>query len=279
MNSEKMKAFLLLSRPVNVLITFVSIPVACWIAGGTLNEWLIILFAATTGALVTAGANAINDSFDIEIDKINKPDRPLPKGILSQSDAKLMWFLTSVIALFLNIFTNLLSLLIVAFSIVLLYFYSAKLKRTIVVGNFVVGMMTGMAFIYGGVAVGTIERSIMPALFAFFSNFARELIKDVEDVEGDKSNNAITLPVKYGIKPALMLATISLSLLVFSTIYAMIVGIYSFAFFSVLIADLLIVITILSMWQNHSVEKMKIVSNNLKLVMIVGLISIILGSI
>lgn len=274
-----MKAFLLLSRPVNVLITFVSIPVACWIAGGTLNEWLIILFAATTGALVTAGANAINDSFDIEIDKINKPDRPLPKGILSQSDAKLMWFLTSVIALFLNIFTNLLSLLIVAFSIVLLYFYSAKLKRTIVVGNFVVGMMTGMAFIYGGVAVGTIERSIMPALFAFFSNFARELIKDVEDVEGDKSNNAITLPVKYGIKPALMLATISLSLLVFSTIYAMIVGIYSFAFFSVLIADLLIVITILSMWQNHSVEKMKIVSNNLKLVMIVGLISIILGSI
>lgn len=279
MNSEKMKAFLLLSRPVNVLITFVSIPVACWIAGGTLNEWLIILFAATTGALVTAGANAINDSFDIEIDKINKPDRPLPKGILSQSDAKLMWFLTSVIALFLNIFTNLLSLLIVAFSIVLLYFYSAKLKRTIVVGNFVVGMMTGMAFIYGGVAVGTIERSIMSALFAFFSNFARELIKDVEDVEGDKSNNAITLPVKYGIKPALMLATISLSLLVFSTIYAMIVGIYSFAFFSVLIADLLIVITILSMWQNHSVEKMKIVSNNLKLVMIVGLISIILGSI
>ncbi len=78
MNSEKLKAFVQLSRPVNILIIVASIPVACWIAGGTIQDLFIIFLAALTGALVTAGANAINDSFDIEIDRINRPDRPLP---------------------------------------------------------------------------------------------------------------------------------------------------------------------------------------------------------
>ena len=99
MNSKKLVAYIQLSRPVNVLITFVSIPVACWIAGGTGHDRLFILLAGITGALVAAGANAINDAFDIDIDRINRPDRPLPRGALTQYDARRMWLIVSLAAL------------------------------------------------------------------------------------------------------------------------------------------------------------------------------------
>jgi len=85
MNSKKPAAYVQLSRPVNVLITFVSIPVACLDCGRTASAWFFILMAGTTGALVAAGANAVNDAFDIDIDRINRPDRPLPRGALTQT--------------------------------------------------------------------------------------------------------------------------------------------------------------------------------------------------
>ena len=263
----------------NVLITFVSIPVACWISGGTSLPWFVILFAGSTGALVAAGANAINDVFDIDIDRINRPDRPLPCGALTQYEAKRMWLIVSAAAFGINLFLNSAALLVAVFSIALLYFYSARLKRTVFFGNLVIGLMTGMAFIYGGVVAGSIKRGIVPAIFAFLVNLARELLKDVEDMEGDRIEDAITLPVKYGIKPPLMLATASLLLLILATITASCVTLYSFAFlYIVLVADCLISVSIIMMWLDHSSTAMRRVSTILKISMIVGLLSIIAGS-
>jgi len=245
MNSKKIAAYFQLSRPVNVLITFVSIPVACWIAGGTACSWFFILSAGLTGVLVAAGANAINDAFDIDIDRINRPDRPLPRGALTQRDAHRMWLILSIAALGINLFLNLAALLIVILSIALLYFYSARLKRTVLAGNLVIGLMTGMAFIYGGVVVGQMERAVLPAIFAFLVNLARELLKDIEDMEGDRREHAVTLPIKYGVVPALLLATVSLIVLIGTTIAAAIFTLYHSAFlYIVLIADCMMCISI-----------------------------------
>jgi geranylgeranylglycerol-phosphate geranylgeranyltransferase len=241
--------------------------------------WFVILFAGSTGALVAAGANAMNDVFDIDIDRINRPDRPLPRGALTQYEAKRMWLIVSAAAFGINLFLNSAALLVAVFSIALLYFYSARLKRTVFFGNLVIGLMTGMAFIYGGVVAGSIKRGIVPAIFAFLVNLARELLKDVEDMEGDRIENAITLPVKYGIKPPLMLATASLLLLILATITAAYFTLYSFAFlYIVLVADCLIGVSIIMMWLDHSSTAMRRVSTILKISMIVGLLSIIAGS-
>lgn len=280
MNSKKLKAFVQLSRPVNIFITLASIPVACWIAGGTIHDSLFILLAALTGALVMAGANAINDSFDIEIDRINRPSRPLPLGVLTQRNAQQMWFIVSMTAICINVFINPLALLIVIFAVVLLYYYSARLKRTIVAGNVVVGLMTGMAFIYGGAIVGHIERALVPAVFAFLINFARELVKDVEDIEGDRKEHAVTLPVKYGIRPALILATLSLLTLISITFAVVIHSVYHSAFmYIVFAADILMCVSGVMMWQGSSSINMGRVSSNLKLSMVIGLIAIIAGSV
>jgi len=280
MNSKKLIAYFQLSRPLNVLITFASIPVACWIAGGTAYSWFYILLAGMTGALVAAGANAINDVFDIDIDRINRPERPLPRGALTQQDARRMWLIVSVMALGINLFLNSIALLIVVFSIALLYFYSARLKRTVLAGNLVIGLMTGMAFIYGGVVVGRMERAVVPAIFAFLVNLARELLKDIEDMEGDRREHAVTLPIKYGVIPALVLATASLIILMSATIAVVIFALYHSAFlYIVFFADCLMCVSIILMWRDHSSTAMRRVSTILKISMIIGLISIIAGSI
>ena len=279
MNSNKFIAYIQLCRPLNVLITLASIPVACWIAGGTASKWFFFLFAGLTGALVAAGANAINDAFDIDIDRINRPDRPLPRGALTQHDARRMWLIVSVAAILLNLFLNLSALLIVVLSIILLYIYSARLKRTVLIGNVVIGLMTGMAFIYGGVVVGRIERAVIPAIFAFLVNVAREVLKDVEDMEGDRREYAITLPIQFGIQPALVLATASLLILIGITIAVGLIALYHPAFlFIVIIADCLMCVSIVLFWLDHSPSAMRRASTLLKVSMITGLLSIIVGS-
>jgi geranylgeranylglycerol-phosphate geranylgeranyltransferase len=280
MNSKKFVAYVQLSRPLNVLITLVSIPVACWIAGGTASIWLFILLAGMTGALVAAGANAINDAFDINIDRINRPGRPLPRGALTQQDARRMWLIVSSAAIGINLFLNSIALLIVVLSIALLYVYSAYLKRTVLIGNVLIGSMTGMAFIYGGVVVGRMERAVVPAIFAFFVNLARELLKDVEDMEGDRRENAVTLPVKYGVKTALVLATASLLILIGVTIEVAIFALYHSAFlYIVIVADCLMCASIILIWLDHAPTAIRHASTILKVSMIIGLLSIIVGSI
>jgi geranylgeranylglycerol-phosphate geranylgeranyltransferase len=279
MNSKKLIAYFQLSRPVNVLITLVSIPVACWIAGGTVSAWIFILMAGSTGALVAAGANAVNDAFDIDIDRINRPDRPLPRGALTQQDARRMWLIVSVAAIGINLFLNSTALLIVVLSIALLYLYSARLKRTVFIGNVLIGSMTGMAFIYGGVVVGRVERAVVPAIFAFLVNLARELLKDVEDMEGDRIEHAVTLPVKYGVTTAFVLATATLLILIGVTMTVATLGLYHSAFlYIVSVADCLMFISIILLWLGHSPTALKHASTILKVSMIIGLISIIAGS-
>ena len=277
--TRKLLAYLELSRPVNVAITFCSIPAASILAGARSPDWVQVVLAAATGGLVAAGANAINDFFDLEIDTINRPNRPLPRGALSRGDARAFWLITSLIAIGLNFFLNIKALGIVVFAVSVLYYYSAALKRTVFAGNLVVGVLTGMAFIYGAVAVGRFERSLMPAAFAFLVNVGRELIKDVEDLEGDRRESAATLPVKYGVKPAQILTTVILSALVATTILAYILQLYNLWYlYLVLVIDVALVFVIGSMWKDSSPVNLGRLSSILKFTMVIGLIAIFVGS-
>ncbi len=279
MLSSKLKAYIDLTRPVNVAITVLSIPVASILAGAKVSQWLQIFVASLTGGFVAAAANSINDYFDVEIDKTNKPSRPIPRGDATKNEAWIEWLVLSIVAIVLNFFLGPYALGIVVFAVVVLYWYSALFKRTIIIGNVVVALMTGMAFIYGAVVVGNVERAIVPAMFAFLVNVAREVIKDIEDIEGDRKEHAITLPVKYGTKPALWLASISIVLLIATTIAAYLFKVYTvFYLYPVLFVDILLLIVMIWMWKDQTPSTMNRLSNGLKLCMIVGLVAIFLGT-
>jgi geranylgeranylglycerol-phosphate geranylgeranyltransferase len=279
MLSKKLKAYFELTRPINMVITMLSIPVASILAGGTLAQWVEMSLAAITGGLVAAGANSINDYFDVEIDRTNKPSRPIPRGDVTKREAWVEWIVLSSLAIIVNCFLSLDALGIVVFAVVLLYWYSARFKRTLVAGNLVVGVMTGMAFVYGAIVVGDLSRAFMPATFAFLVNVAREIVKDIEDIEGDKKEGALTLPVKYGVKPALWLASTTIVVLVVTTLAAYQLNLYSVVYlYLVLVVDFLLLGAMVWMWKDQTSPAMNRISNVLKVCMGVGLVALFLGS-
>jgi geranylgeranylglycerol-phosphate geranylgeranyltransferase len=111
-------------------------------------------------------------------------------------------------------------------------------------------------------------------------NLSRELVKDIEDIEGDREEQAVTFPIRYGVVPALVLATASLLVLMGTTVTAIIFSLYNAAFmYLVLLADGVMCVSIILMWRNHSSTGIRLVSTTLKISMVIGLLSIIAGTI
>jgi geranylgeranylglycerol-phosphate geranylgeranyltransferase len=272
-------ALFMLSRPVNVIIAMLSIGVAALIAGA-LEPIHHVMFAVLAGGLLTAGANAINDVFDVEIDRVNKPARPLPQGLITLRGARrFAWTLFSV-GICLSGLINPVCFLISILAVILLVLYSAVLKRMVFWGNAAVGLLTGMAFCFGAAAVDRLEAGAVPAVFAFLMHLGREVIKDMEDVEGDRKYQANTLPVRYGLRPARILVSGVLSLLVVLTWLPWVLGWYGKLYLIVVFVGVntVLIYSVIMVWLGGTTEHFRRLSGLLKADMIVGLIAIYLGS-
>lgn len=274
-----MKPYITLIRPVNFIITTLSIFVACLLAGGTHEQILFMVFASLGGACIGSGGMVINDILDIEIDRINKPERPLPSGAVAKYDALMFYGGLTGFGLIMTAYTTRPAFIIAFIAVPMIVMYSKIFKGTPLLGNMLVGALTGLAFIFGGAAVGNMRQAVIPALFAFLLNVGREVIKDMEDVEGDAKNGAATLPVVYGIRNAAIIATIFLLFVIASTIIPYVNGMYSVKYFILVNAgvNLVLVYVIYSLWNDRSVKNYNLLSKILKWDMLVGLAAIYLG--
>ena len=266
-----------LSRPVNVLISFLTIVIAAELAGG-LDPFEYVILAALSASLITIGANVINDYYDIEIDKINKPNRPLAAGTVTRKTAFLYFILVYFLAWCLALYMNIWMFLIALITSILLFFYSYRLKQTVLWGNLSVSFATAVAFVYGGVAVGYYKETIFPAAFAFLFNLGREILKDIKDMEGDKQVGAVTLPIKYGVSRSITLIVVVFILLVFLTAIPYILATYSIRYFLTICIGIYPVLffVIFKARKDYSSQNLGFLSNLLKADMIVGLLAIYL---
>ena len=175
--------------------------------------------------------NALNDILDVEIDKLNQPNRPLPSGDISLNNAKILTAILMFISLFCLIYAGYISssieegfenwapsILIWLLAIFLLTNYesssnySLKLKDRGLPGNFAISLSVGMVILFG--AAGVFEPTEPRVLSLFFIglsyNLAREIVKDIEDMEGDEGRN--TLAMRIGVEKARVLAWLILLL-------------------------------------------------------------------
>lgn len=275
----KIFCYIQLTRPLNTLISFFSIIVAGLLAVTGTLPWRNILLASLSGALTCAAGNIINDIYDIKIDRINKPKRVLPAGRVTVKEAWILYFVLSVFSLLLSALINLYALLIVLFTLVMLFIYSARLKGLILVGNITVALLTGLAFIYGGVAVNNLRNAVIPAVFAFLINFIREILKDMEDVVGDFKNHIITFPQRYGNTLAIRIILLLTCILCLSTSIPFILRIYKIEYFIsvMVIVNVIFIYFLKSLFADQSENNLKRLSLVLKINMILGLVSIYLG--
>ncbi len=276
---KKISALFEISRPLNVLIAFLTIFIAAAVAAGGLQINREVVLAAISTALITIGANVINDIFDVAIDRINKPYRPLPAGKLSRNEALVYFLLVYAAGWLIAALINVTMFLIALIIGILLVFYSVWYKRTILFGNLVVSFATAVAFVYGGLAVGRIAETFFPAVFAFLFHFGREVIKDLQDTNGDRQAGAVTFAVKYGHKPSFYLTLVVFLVLIIVTLIPYILRIYNLAYLLVVIFGIYPVIGLVLYvtWKTTEQKKLGWMSTILKIDMLVGLLAIYVG--
>ena len=200
--------FIKLLRPLNIAVAAFSILVSAYILG-VYEQYYILTYVIIVVIAYNGAANAFNDYCDYEIDLINRPNRPLSRGMITSFQALcfavILFAIGSVIAFQLPFYA---SLTAVGIAMPLIIIYSIRIKGTPLLGNIAVAMILGLTFVFCGLAFNKLGPMIMPAILAFGLTLVRELIKDIADVEGDNYAGLKTLPLVIGKNKAITVAMI-----------------------------------------------------------------------
>jgi len=233
----------------------------------TLNWFGFALLIVATLCIAAAG-NIVNDIYDLEADRINKPDKVIIGKTISEKNAFNAFIVLNIIGVAIGFYlANLVekssfSIVFVGISIIL-YMYATSLKQILIIKNLIISILVAMSLII--VALFDLLPSITPqnretqllifkilfdyALFAFSINLIREIVKDLQDIDGDHKTGLNTLPIAIGNERTTKIAFV---LLVFFTCGL----IYYF--------------------QAETKTQFKHVSNILKLTMLLGMLSLLI---
>ena len=195
------------------------------ILGAFLTPALIglhVYLTALSVAIITIAGNLINDYFDVQTDEINRPERLIPSGKINKKQAL-------IISIFLFALGNIL-LTIVDFDLlkiglavtVTLVIYTPFFKRLPLIGNIAVSSLLALTLIVGAIASAAflnLKNSILPASLIFLLSLPREILKDGEDLVGDRMAGFRTFPVVFGIRRTRLLVVSILWVLILWIIF------------------------------------------------------------
>ncbi|WP_405604575.1 geranylgeranylglycerol-phosphate geranylgeranyltransferase [Polaribacter sp. Asnod1-A03] len=244
---------------------------------------------------ITAGGYIINDIFDVETDKINKP-----KNVFIGRNIKLRTAIISYISLtsfglilatYLSYIRNSLSLIsFFAFSILSLFFYSYNLKKRTLIGNILISILCSLPILlvylfhsdYTTRSVGDgillYYVVIIYAIFSFLTTFIREIIKDIEDINGDLKIKAKTLPIIMGRKRAAKIAFLFTCILFFFILILLLSFKNKIYFVSYGLIFILfpLIIFMFKLYLAETKERFSKLSNTMKVIMFFGILSMLL---
>lgn len=277
--TTKILSYIKITRPINVLITFFVVVVAILITQKEQTDLYTILLASIAASLVGAAGNIVNDIYDVESDKISHPNRVLVLGMLSKNEAAYLINFLNITAIIIASRLSEILFFLAALSAVVLFLYSFYLKKIPLVGNIVIAFLTGLAFVFGGFVSGNPVAAIVPAVFAFLINLIREIVKDMQDVEGDTKAGVVTFPIKFGSQKSKALIVLVTFALILYTLYPFITELYKIEYFIVVMVFVnpLLILSLKFLYDSKKENNLSLVSNMLKLNMVLGLIAIYLG--
>jgi geranylgeranylglycerol-phosphate geranylgeranyltransferase len=202
------KTILELIRLRNAIISFIGVYVGGLvfsIGQGTVPANM--LTAAISTALILGAGNALNDYFDYEIDLVNRPKRPIPSGRITRSDTLMLSLALFLFGLAAAKSINTYCLAIAAVNTVMLIIYARYSKRMLLISNLCISYLVASVFIYGAAATYApttrisltgLQLTLILTLCSFLINLSREIIKDIEDIDGDRGAYSTTIPIRYG---------------------------------------------------------------------------------
>lgn len=297
--------FLRLARPVNLIIILITMYGLGWFLsdvntsfGITSFDFFLLSFSTV---MIAAAGNIINDYFDVRADRVNRPERLIIGKYVKRRVAIVTHWGINIVAFGIAIYlswrlNSFWYVFIHLLSINILWFYSLYFKRRFLIGNVLIAALTALVpllvgiYFYQTLSTELISfESIDPkfsmvapsfilwlcfllAAFAFLLNLAREIVKDMEDVEGDKLINAKTLPITLGIKKTKIVIGI---LLIITSLSASLVWyvfkIPLFNLFPVLISGLFTLSALLLLPAAKDKVRYKTINGLIKIAMVAGL--------
>jgi geranylgeranylglycerol-phosphate geranylgeranyltransferase len=217
---KKIYHCIIFTRPIAFLLTFITLISASLIAiksTGTIEYSILKIFiGALSSGFLASASHTMNNIFDLKVDKINKPFRPLPSKKISVQEAWIITFILYLISfiLFILAFTVnryffIIMIIIAIFTII----YSCppfNFKRFGIIGNLTIAIPRGLLIMVAGWSIVTSIKNILPwymGLIPFLFLVGAVTTKDIADIKGDKKLGYITLPVKYGLNKTIKIIT------------------------------------------------------------------------
>ncbi|MEY3965005.1 MAG: hypothetical protein RL263_174 [Bacteroidota bacterium] len=225
--------YLRIIRPINILLTILT-QWLFYLSASRINPGLSFIdfsnlrfpesiTATLACVLVAAGGYVINDIFDVETDKINRPGKRIAVESTSVKSMKMYYLILTFTGISLGFITGLGMGILSTVIAILLYFYSSDFKSEFLMGNLLISLMAGMVVYIASRGVFLVNKAYFAEFssIAFFITFARELIKDLEDYAGDKEHGYETFAISSGPTKTKILASI---FIVFSLALLFLVG-------------------------------------------------------
>ncbi|MDW5288446.1 geranylgeranylglycerol-phosphate geranylgeranyltransferase [Formosa sp. PL04] len=280
---------------VQTLIKYALFPV--FHVNTALQDWQFALLVLSTLCLASAG-NIINDIYDVDTDAINKPNRLIIGKSISEKMGYNLFIVLNIIGVALGFYlshavgkSGFFALFVIIS--VLLYLYASYLKRTCLVGNITISILVALSIIIVGlfdlIPVITFENQnnqrvvfkivLEYAGMAFLLNLIREIIKDIEDIDGDYASGMTTLPVLIGrsraSKIAFILSFFPLAIIVYYVIVYLYNKPFEVGYFTFFIIGPMLYI-IFELYGAKTKKDHHKISNAIKFVMLTGVLSLLL---
>jgi len=262
---------------------------------------LYLLVAAS--CLIAAAGYIINDYFDINIDQVNKPDKMVIEKIINRRTAILLHFILTTAGVLISIYVGWHTNLLVAFANIacslLLWFYSTTFKKKLLSGNIIISLLTSWTIIVLYVALHNFYTHSTPASaallesvkriykfgalyagFAFIISLIREVIKDMEDMEGDARYNCNTMPLAWGVPAAKVFVGVWLVVLVGAILLVLFYVLHFGWWWSIVYSMLFLIVPLIYIFRQvynaQNSHHYHATSSNIKWVMLLGILSMLI---
>lgn len=242
----------------------------------------------TTVVLVAGGGYVINDFFDVEVDFVNKPSRPIPSGRVLKSEALALGLTLMIVGVALALLTaGVFSFIYAILNAILLILYSKSLKKKGLLGNIIVGMASANSIVYGGLAASEVIRrldlvvnTLIPAFYAFVFTVMREIVKGIEDHVGDAKRGVRTLAVVYGVNYAAKISIFLMTIIIIISPLPYVLNMYGVVYvISITIVNMILIksiATLLRLKDEDSIRRAAAVRSYTKVAMVLGVLAFLL---
>ena len=241
---------------------------------------MVILLGFLTGFFVSSYSMVINDCYDVEIDRINSPTRPIPSGAVSLRQANMFAVVLLLTGFATASFISLTNLAIAAFFALLAWSYSYWGKKRGFSGNVMVAASVAVPYVFGGVAIGKGDDIMLwsLALTSFLAGTGREVVKTISDVEGDKTRVVRSIAITKGEKTASRIGALFFLAAVSTSLFPLMLGIAGIVYaILVFVTDAFFIYLSSKIIRNYTVEGAAKVKKLALGGMLLGLLAFLFG--